>query len=82
MTYQNLQNELKDNLSLLFAQFNLEVFFTSGHLQLILKYNVLWSLGLLGGTDGSKTEKLETKLSILQKSKYNILLQRMVDFIN
>ena len=65
-----------------FAKFNLAIFFASGQLQLILKYNVLWSLGLLGGPNGSKTEKLETKLSTLQKSKSNILLQRLGDLIN
>ena len=50
-----------------FAKFNLEVFFASGQLQLILKCNLLWSLGLLGGPNGSKTEKLETKPSTLKK---------------
>ena len=37
---------------------------------------------IIRGPKGSKIEKLETKLSTLQKSKSNILLQRVGDFIN
>ena len=37
---------------------------------------------IIRGANGSKTEKLERKLSTLQKSKSNIVLQRVGDFIN
>ena len=79
MTNQNLQNELKENLCLSLQKLISRFFFVYTMVTLIICTMVTL---IIWAAKGSKTEKLETKLSTLQKSKSNILLQRLGDLIN